>query len=137
MVDMIRKSWQLTKILYNSGPHFTWLYWKFLEKFFIFFNPFPTDIFSLFPSQGWWLFSIFRFYLWRNTQRYIENNVCSSKKKSCTLLSMIFLCYLLGPDSSESREHKMATKYSFKSNQSETKIFQWYKMANAIENKRS
>ena len=105
-----------TKILYNSGPRFTWVHWKFLEKFFIFFNPFPTVIFILYSSQGWWLFSIFRGYLWRNTQRCIEKNVCSSKQKGCTLLSMIFLCYLLGPDSSESREHEMATKYSFKSN---------------------
>ena len=34
MVDMIQKSWQLTKILYNSGPHFTWS----AEKFFNFFS---------------------------------------------------------------------------------------------------
>ena len=70
MVNMIQESWQLTKILCNSGPHCTWV---------------------LYPSQGWCLFNIFRVYLWKNTQRYIENNVCSSKQKGCTLLSMIFL----------------------------------------------
>ena len=95
------KKLQLTKILYNSGPHFTWVRWKFLQFFFIFFNPFPTHIFSLHPSQDWCLFSIFRVHLWRNTQRYIKNNVCSSKQKGYTSLSIYF--YLLGPDPLESK----------------------------------
>ena len=71
---------------------------KNFTNFFIFFNPFPADIFSRYSSQDWCLFSIFRVYLWRNTQRYIENNVCSIKQKGCNLPS-IFLCYLLGPES--------------------------------------
>ena len=41
----------------------------------------------------WCLFSIFRVYLWRNTRRYIKNNVCSRKQKGCTSLSMIFLSF--------------------------------------------
>ena len=100
MVNMIQESWQLTKILCNSGPHCTWV---------------------LYPSQGWYLFNIFRVYLWKNTQRYIENNVCSSKQKGCTLLSMIFLCYLLGSDSPESKMSQKKRSTFFFSNQNRIK----------------
>ena len=120
MVDMIQKSWQLTKSLYISGPHFTWARWKFLQIFFIFFNPFPTDIFSLHHSHHWCLFIIFTVHLLRNTQIYIKNNVCSRKQKGCTSLSMIFLsfgCRLSRiQNGREKREHKMATQCLFKSN---------------------
>ena len=51
MVDMIQKSWQLTKFLYNSSPYFIWVHWKILQSFFTFLNPFPTNTFNLHPSQ--------------------------------------------------------------------------------------
>ena len=90
---IIKNGGQLRKILYNSRAHFTWVRWKFLQNFFIFFNRFPTDIFNLHPSQNWWLFSIFRVSLWRNTQRHIKTIFVQVNKKGSTSLSMIFLSF--------------------------------------------
>ena len=36
MVDMIQKSWQLTKILYKSGPHFRMGSLKIFYKGFLY-----------------------------------------------------------------------------------------------------
>ena len=68
MVDMIQKSWQLTKSLYNSGPHFTWVRWKFLQIFFIFFNPYLTYLACITLTTG--VFSAFLRFIYQEIHKY-------------------------------------------------------------------
>ena len=89
MVDMIQKTWQLTKILYNSGPHFTGVHWKFLVFFSYSLNHSKLTYLACISLRigGYWAFLGFIYEEIRNEKMSVPVN-----KK-----------VLLDPDSPESK----------------------------------
>ena len=62
---------------------------------------FLTDIFNLYPSQDWCVFSIFRVHYWQPIYEEIHKDTWKTmfvqgKQKGCTLLSMNFFMLSLG-----------------------------------------